>query len=361
MNRQTALAQLSMCLQGHVPPTADWMSILELANRSLVTAQLSSLLDVSSEKYAIPEEVRVFLLEVRARNRERNRRLIAQLHDSLRALNGAGIEPVLLKGIALWASRADTEFDRILADIDLLIRPSEVERAISALAAAGFALTARYPGNDVHVVAEFGRPTDVGLIDLHQRPPGPPGVAEIENLESHCVPVVQNGLRALRPVSAIQIFFLVLHDQFHDGDYWRGGFDLRHLLDIAELAAAAAEPVDWALIERLCGTPLVRNALETQLIAAARFAGAGIPERFLKRRWTRLQHWRHVLQFSHPRAALPLAVIGAVSECATLISHRAENRAGRRRVLGETTVRKLTAAERVQRLRRIFSSPPGKL
>jgi hypothetical protein len=349
-----------MCLQGHVPPTTDWMAILELANRSLVTAQLSRLLDGSSEKESIPEDVRVFLLEVRARNRERNRRLIAQLHEAVRALNGAGIEPVLLKGIALWASRADVEFDRILADIDLLIRPSEVERAISALTDAGFALTARYPGNDVHVVAEFGRPTDVGLIDLHQRPPGPPGVAEIENLAAYCIPAILDGSRALRPCAAIQIFFLVLHDQFHDGDYWRGGMDVRHLLDIAELSRPH-QVADWALIERLCATPLVRNALETQMIAAKRFATAAIPERFTERRWTQLQHWRHMMQFSYPRLAFPLAVIGAMSEAMSLLPHRAENRAGRRRVLGESAGTKRTTSDRVRRLRRILSTPPGKL
>src|SRR5688572_6939671 len=228
MNRQTALTQLSMCFQGQVPPDADWMAMLDLANRSLATAQLCTAVMALSSAGALPDDVRVFLLDVQSRNRERNRRLIRQLKDALRALNAVGIEPVLLKGIALWANRPDQVFDRILADIDLLVRGSEVDRAVGALRDAGFALTARYPGNDVHVVAELGRADDVGLIDLHQRPPGPPGLAEIDNLTAYCTPVSVDGLRAMRPLSAVQIFFLVLHDQLHDGDYWRGGFDLRH-------------------------------------------------------------------------------------------------------------------------------------
>jgi hypothetical protein len=336
------------------------MGILDLANRSLVTAQLDAALMPSGDQDAVPEEVRVFLSEVRMRNRERNRRLIAQLTDALSALNGVGIDPVLLKGIALWATQRGAEFDRILADIDLLVRPSEVDRTIDALQDAGLTLTARYPGNDVHVVAEFGRPDDVGLIDLHQRPPGPPGFAEIENLNAHCVAIATDGMRALCPSPAVQIFFLVLHDQFHDGDYWRGGLDLRHLLDIAQLSASR-QSVDWGLLEHLCRTGLVRHALGTQLIAARRFAGAEIPERFMARSWTRVQHWRHMLQFSYPTLTLPLAVIGAISEFPNLIAHRAENRAGRRRVLGANAGRKLTAADHVRRIRRILSSPPGKL
>lgn len=336
------------------------MAMLELANRSLATAQLYAALAASNSIGSLPEEVRVFLLEVRSRNRERNRRLVMQLKDALRALNAAGIEPVLLKGIALWASEPTDAFDRILADIDLLVTGPDVDRAVDALRDAGFALTARYPGNDVHVVAELGRPDDVGLIDLHQRPPGPPGLAEIENLASHCVPVSVDGLRAMRPNSAVQIFFLVLHDQLHDGDYWRGGFDLRHLVDIATLSKGS-EPVDWELLERLCCTTLVRNALESQLIAAERVAGASIPERLSQRRWAQLQHWRHLLQFSYPWAVLPLAVGGAISESASLLIHRAENRAGRRRVLGPQAKQGLSTSDRIRRLRRILSSQPGKI
>ncbi len=276
MSRRAALQQLTTCLQGRLPAHADWMAILDLANRSLVTAELCTAVATSSEFSALPKDVQTFLLEVRSRNRERNRRLAVQLRDALAALNGAGIEPVLLKGAALWTGRPGDESDRILADIDLLVRGPEVARAIAALQAAGFGLTSRYPGNDVHVVAELARPSDVGLIDLHQRPPGPPGLAQIDNLAAYCTPVILDGLRAMRPASAVQIFFLVLHDQFHDGDYWRGSFDLRHLMDIARLSTAP-EGVDWKFLESLCRTPLVRNALETQLIAAERFARASRP------------------------------------------------------------------------------------
>jgi hypothetical protein len=358
MNRQAALAQLSMCLQGHVPPDADWMAMLELANRSLATPQLCAAIMASGSADTLPDDVRVFLLDVQSRNRERNRRLIGQLSDTLRALNAAGIEPVLLKGIALWASRRWLEFDRILTDIDLLIRPAEVERAVDVLQNAGFSVTARYPRSDAHVVAELGRSSDVGLIDLHQRPPGPPGLAEICNLTDFCTPVSLDGLRAMCPAPAVQIFFLVLHDQLHDDDYWRGGFDLRHLMDIAQLSLAR-EPVDWALLERLCGTAFVRNALQTQLFAARRLTGAAIPERFTERSWTKIQHWRHELQFRYPRFAIPLAVIGVMSELPSFLAHRSEDRAGRRRVLGANARR--TASDLAIRLRRILSSPPGKI
>jgi hypothetical protein len=359
MKRRAALQQLAMCLQGRLPAAPDWMSILDLANRSLMTAQLCAAISSADRANAIPEDVSKFLKEVRARNRMRNQRLMAQLCDALRALNGAGIQPVLLKGAAIWASMPHAQFDRILTDIDLLVRPDQVDRAISALEQAGFPVAARYPGHDVHVVAELGRPTDVGFIDLHQRPPGPPGLAQIADLERHCTPVTFERFVAQRPESAVQIFFLVLHDQFHDGDYWRGGVDVRHVMDIA-LLSTMSPAVDWKLLERLCGTQLVRNALETQLIAAQRLAGAVIPGHLTQRWWTNAHHRRHLWQFAHPRLMLPLAILGVISEWRRLLAHRVENRAGRYRVLGAPASGDDTS-KRVKRFKRILSSPPGKL
>ena len=57
---------------------------------------------------------------------------------------------------------------------------------------------------------------------------------------------------------------------------------------------------------------------------------------------------------------VPLAVAGAASECFSLLAHRAENRAGRRRVLGHASS-KGSAFDRLKRFRRILSLPPGKL
>ena len=113
------------------------------------------------------------------------------------------------------------------------------------------------------------------------------------------------------------------------------------------------------LLERLCRTAFVRRALETQLFAARRFVGAAIPERFIARDWTKLQHWRHELQFRYPGFAIPLAVIGLISELPSFLAHHSEDRAGRRRVLGGYGPRPLTV--RLRRLRRILSSPPGKI
>ena len=359
MSRFASLAQLTSCLRGEVPDAPDWPAILALANRALVTAQLCAAIAQAGAAQPLPEDVRTFLSEVFKRNRERNRRLAVQLGDALRALNSAGIEPVLLKGAAVWASSGrDLEFDRILADLDLLIRPSEIERALDVLNRAGFLCAARYQGK--HTVAELGRPTDVGFIDLHQRPPGPLGIAQIPNLDSFCTRISWFGTRAAVPVPAVQILFMVLHDQFHDGDYWRGGFVLRHLVDIAELSKAP-QSIDWLLLDELCKTSLVRNALGTQLVAAQRFLGAAVPLRLARRRWVRFQHQRHVWQYMYPGLSAPLSLAGVVTEWPNLLAHRALNEPERRQAGAPRPRLMRKASSRMRRLRRILSPRAGKL
>jgi len=299
MSNRTALAQLITCLRGDLPIAPNWVAILTLANRALVTPQVCSAMIRSDVIGQLPEDVREFLLTLWTRNRERNKRLSAQLGEALRALNSAGIEPVLLKGVGVWGSFGFVaQFDRILSDIDLLVKPTEAESAVDALERAGSPCLAKYP-KEMHVVAEFGRPTDVGAIDLHWRPSGPLGVAEVPDLASQCTRVSWQGGSAQLPAPALQIFFLILHDQFHDGGYWRGGIDLRHLLDIRDLSKDHS--VDWLQLMELCRTPLVCNALETQLIAAERLVQACVPRHLTQRLWTRAHHWRHLWQFAHPR------------------------------------------------------------
>ena len=103
------------------------------------------------------------MAEVAARSEARNQLLRRTAAEAVAALNAAGIEPVLLKGMALWASQpASAPFARMMSDVDLMVTPNDAERAVSALEAAGFGVLARYPGSAQHVVAELGRPADAG-------------------------------------------------------------------------------------------------------------------------------------------------------------------------------------------------------
>ena len=352
------MRQLMACLNGDPPGDCRWEEVLALANQSLITPQLAAAVD--HRRSVIPPQVAGFLDDVRARNIERNRRLWRELDDAVKALAEAGIVPTLLKGAARWAAwPGDKPFDRMLSDIDLLIAPSEVEAGVAALSRAGFGIAARYPGPSVHVVAELGRPQDPGYIDLHQRPPGPPGLSDTPALILRRRPMTLSGRTVMVPDAASQLFYLLLHDQFHDGGFWRGGFDLRHLIDVAALAhEMTAADRQW--LHEACGTSLVRTALDAILFAAVRLVAASHPGdagggagAWTYRRW--------LLQYSWPALRLPLAGFAALLNLPKLRAYRSADIKGRRRVLGDGAQDETSIIERLGRARRILSVAPGKI
>lgn len=340
------LDQLAACLRGQPPAGCDWTEVVNLANRSLVTPTLAAAVEGQA-----PPDIAAFLNEVRKRNAERNRRLRQQLGDALAALNAAGIEPTLLKGAALWTSQPEP-FDRLLSDIDLQVAPAEVETALEALTGAGFELASRQHGPSVHVVAELGRAQDVGYLDLHQRPPGPPAIAETVGRRTL---VELEGGRACVPDAATQVLHFVLHDQFHDGDYWRGGFDLRHLLDMTRLAPRL-EAADWRWLREACGPRLVRRALDAELYAAHHFFGGLDPAVGAHAAWTH-RRWR--LQHDWPALRVPLAALTVALEWPDLAAYRAADRAGRSRLIGPPE--RVTPAARLDRVRKIATVASGKI
>jgi hypothetical protein len=300
VSRLKPLNALSALLAGKLPAGIDWMSVLALANKALVTPQIYAAALQTGSVSQMPAEVRTFLHEVWRRNRERNRRLFIELREATGALNAVGIEPMLLKGAAQWAALGrPAEHDRILTDLDLLVSPEHSALAVDALEAVGFVTRGRYDDPESYVAAELARPDDVGLIDLHRRPPGPEGLVRAAMaVPGQTTPVSWDGVRAKAPRPALQIFLLVLHDQFQDGGYWRGEFVLRHLLEIAALSRQP-DGVDWNMVAKLTPTRLVRNATDAQLLAAATICGALAPKT-ARRPWVRLQHARLRAQFGWP-------------------------------------------------------------
>jgi hypothetical protein len=355
------IAFLAEGLRGRAPPERLWRPVLGLANRALVTARLAQALDQAG---GVPAPVAAFLAEVLERNRRRNEALCGQLAEAVRVLNAAGVEPVLLKGAGGLVTRGPAWRDgRILCDLDILVRPLETEAALGALKAIGYEVFRRQRGPDPHSVAELARIGDRASIDLHQRPPGPPSMAEIGDLRDRATPIAMaGGGRALIPDTASQLYLLVLHDQFHDGDYWSGRLNLRHLLDIGDLLEGAV--MDWTRLKRLVGTAVVRNALDAELNDACWLTGVRPPETPGRRLWPQLQHRRRLLQVAWPALMLPLAAATALYEAPNLVAHRREIRSGRRRLFAEPPPRPALGplADRMVRFKDIFLKPvAGKL
>lgn len=279
------------CLAGEAPPQADWSSLLATANQALVTGILAARIGDRA-----PREAKAFLGTIHRRARERNSRLARQLDEAVTALNGAGIQPILLKGTAVLRTAGSSYGARILSDLDIMVPARSMATARQCLEAIGYRLW--LSEDSPFAPMNLCREQDVGMVDLHCRTkiryPG----FDFEDLVGDCAEVGLGRARAWLPSPTSQALILILHDQLQERDYWRGLVDLRHLLDIAELARTSAG-IDWARLAVHFPRGYPRNALDVQLSTLELLFGVPVP---LPHRpgWTGFQLSRRIFQLRWP-------------------------------------------------------------
>jgi hypothetical protein len=275
------------------------MSLIGLANQTLTTPALMDIIERNPEK--IPSDVRHYVDEIFTRNIVRNDRLSAQLMEALGALNADKITPVLLKGSAMLVSSHRSRVGtRLISDLDILVSPEEAEAASNCLRGLGYNVHFQSPDGAAKWCADLERPGDAGMIDLHQEPPGHGFFYGISgDTKQHCRLVSRMGTPVYIPSSTYHALMLIIHDQFQDADYWVGKIDLRHLLDLRDLANAA-DGIDWGLLASLVPGKLARNAMETQLVALSSLLGVDVPSEMRSRSIPRIQHRRRMLQMRLP-------------------------------------------------------------
>ena len=115
----------------------NWDQILQRADEHgvspLVYRSLSGL-----EFSGVPTEAKAALTVSFRRNALRNEFLSQKLALGLRALSGAGVPVIPLKGVTLAESLFGDAAFRVCNDIDILVRPQDVLRARRLLLAQGY-------------------------------------------------------------------------------------------------------------------------------------------------------------------------------------------------------------------------------
>ena len=325
-----ALHSLTACLRGQIPAGIDWEATIALANESLTTTNLAWCVLHKFSHVTLPEDVKSFLTDVLARNRNRNRRLLAQLEQAAGALNSVGIIPVLIKGAAILVED-DCPAKRIISDIDILVKGAERDLAINCLANIGFAIFDVSGGADGPVT--LARNSDVGMIDVHTKPRGPEALSASDELYLNCNAVALHEAQVLVPSPTFQILHFVLHDQLHNRDYWKGSIDLRHLCDMANILTLHP-PVDWTFLHSLFAKNSSLNALASQLIQANRLLGTTIPRQFSCRFHAQVQYWRILNQIRRPYLRVPFICLTILTDWSHHNRDAIRQNVGTRRRLG---------------------------
>lgn len=299
-----ALTSLCNCLRGLPPVDVEWTSVIGLANQTLTTPALIDFVDQFAS--VLPEDVCTYIRQIYRRNVLRNDRLAGQLEEAVVAMNGQGVTPVLLKGAATLATAPDERRGvRLMSDLDIMVMPDEAERAVAALGAIGYEIHDQALPESRRWYVELNRSRDVGTIDLQRAAPGPaylyrgPGHAL-----NHCVPALLGRGSVYVPTPTYRALMLIIHDQFQDYGYWLGDLDLRHLVELRDLNNSV-EGLNWKELAFHVSGELMKNAVETQLLALATLLGVEIPHSMRSRLIPRLQFMRQLMQARFPATRVP--------------------------------------------------------
>jgi hypothetical protein len=256
---------------------SGWRELVSVADELglaplIVRRTESHRLQVSS---AIHEE----LLERLRSNTARNLRILAQFGILASALKREGIAFMPLKGVYLCSNVYDNPGARSIWDIDLIVAPAEMQRALEVIESTGYRPSRRY---------------DLELeIKSHQHVPAyvKAGAVPLEVHWTLLEPRFQNGLgwrdlwdrsvsaqvgevtaQVLSPVDLV--IYLCAHAAYHHVY----AASLRSLYDIKLVIDRFSAELDWAFLERRARACRLMNSVYLSLRLTSDLLGCRLAE-----------------------------------------------------------------------------------
>jgi hypothetical protein len=193
----------------------------------------------------------------------------------LRLLDDAGLRPITLKGAALRASTYRDTAQRTFGDVDLLLPPAEIDGAIAALQAAGYAI------GDAATVARFAEQhfhhrliNAMGFqVELHWGLVRPDSVIRLspERIRSRSVTLKLLDGTAMRIPSSED---MVLHLASQETEDWFS--TIRRLVDIDRVVRSTAS-FDWTYLRSAAAESRMGPVLGFTLQLCRRLLSTPIP------------------------------------------------------------------------------------
>ena len=267
--------------------SADWEALVELALRHGLAPWLHARL--RKFRAAPPPAAASRLHEAYLASAAQSLRVLHQLGEILGAFKGARIAVIPLKGACLAEAVYGDSALRPMADLDVLVKPRDLNRAVSELRALGY--TSGQPFDPAAARAGFQDMPEMSRsagvpVELHWTLVTPlSGVnvdaGELESLWSRARSATVAGVETLTLSPADLLLHLCLHMSVH---HRFNGIRLRNIVDLAEVCRRYPSGIDWAeLVTRANawgGANGVRIALELALewteLAVPQYAIAGL-------------------------------------------------------------------------------------
>ena len=259
----------------------SWERMIDIANDYFVTPGVWTGLKSKGLERLLADEPYEYLHTLHALNRERNTHLRGQLIEAVRALNGAGIKPLLFKGSGQLLEPVYNDIgSRIMSDLDILIGLDQIPDAMDALMNKGYReADIKYDTEKFHHCTPLVRAGDFGPIELHRR--------ALQNEISHVLPThkiwedarsdINDGAHFYLPSPTHAILICMLHSQEFNSSYDPRLFNLRALQDLAAITLQYSKDIDWAMIRRTMKTHGFKYLAGLLLLSAHRMMGMPLP------------------------------------------------------------------------------------
>ena len=202
----------------------------------------------------VPDEIANVFSTISELNRQRNEKILANVHEIGAALNRAGIEPVALKGVAqILAGVYPSLGTRFLNDFDLLASASDFPAAVDTLRDLGYTPLDDGPIETAvgHSYPPLWRQNSVE-VDLH-RTLGLGICRSIlpasDVLRDSTVHELE-GVRIRIPSPEHLVTHQIMHSQIHEVYRERIWPNLRAMYDLVLLQRHFGDAIDWAAVER---------------------------------------------------------------------------------------------------------------
>lgn len=261
-----------------LPAAVEWELLFEAASHQLVTPAVAYSL---RGQPGVPSQARDYLEGVFYLNGQRNRDVLNAFTDVLRALNTAGIEPVILKGMAsLVCHLYPDPAMRISGDIDLLVDEGEGPVAAHLLASLGFkhSVVEGFDYQDFHHLPPQRHPDTGVVVELHRRPLAQKYAALLDAraVKADARSVRLGGCSAFVPSPTHRVVHNIVHNQLSHSSYLKFHLNLRQLLELAALAQRHATEIDWADVRRTFLSNAQRAMFDETLEVTATLFGVSV-------------------------------------------------------------------------------------
>ena len=222
--------------------------------------------------------------------------LLVRSRAMIAALNAAGIEPMLLKGMALVMGGILPEpGQRWMVDIDLLVHPEQLAAAIAVMESLGYRPR---PGS----TAPHHAPAMAGEVEIHfdMVVPALQAALPTDRAWRIATAVAADGLRYWLPSPEDAIVHVALHGQHSNHVQPLARLPLRPLSDLAHLRRRHDRHLDWPALRRRAAAAGHRFAFDTHLYQCCRVFRQDWPLT-TPPPWPVRLHWRLcLLAAAHP-------------------------------------------------------------